>query len=84
MPHDDTPNESPYALETDGIIHGLATACVNVLTEAAAIATPERFIHLAAHQVTTAGQEATAERVGAHLYSTLQALDTTTKRLHAL
>lgn len=84
MAHDETPKESTYALETDGIVHGIAFACVNALADAAAIATPERFIHLAARQLTAAGQEATAERVAAHLQTTFQALDACAKELHTL
>ena len=34
MSHDDTPNESTYALETDGLVHGVALICVNTMAEA--------------------------------------------------
>ncbi|WP_025915598.1 hypothetical protein [Herminiimonas sp. CN] len=84
MSHDDTTKESTYALETDGLVHGVALICANTLTEAAAAATPERFIHLAVRQLVAAGQEPTAERVAAYLHTTCQAFDATVKELTAL
>jgi len=67
------PTITPAELEQDGIIYGIANMCVQALHEAAASATPERFIHLAARQVAEAG-DCGAERVAAHLHTTLVAL----------
>lgn len=67
-------------LEKDGIIHGIAATCVQAMHEAAANATPERFIHLAARQVAGAG-ELTPERVAAHLHTTLKAILNTSAEL---
>lgn len=83
MPNN-TPRESTYAMETDGIVHGIALACVNTLAEAAAVATPEKFIHLAARQLVEAGQKPTAARVAEHLHQTLRAFDATVKELTAI
>ena len=67
-------------LEKDGLIHGIAKACVQAMHEAADSATPERFIRLAARQVFDSG-ELTDERVAAHLHTTLKALLKTSAEL---
>lgn len=67
-------------LEKDGLIHGIAEACVQAMHEAAASATPEQFIHLAGRQIAEGG-ELTAERVAAHLHTTLKAIMNTSAEL---
>ncbi len=77
-------SESPITvadLEQNGIVRALAETCVQAMHEAAATATTERFMRLAAHQVADAG-ELTPERVVAHLQTTLQALKATALELY--
>lgn len=73
-----TPNQT--TAEQDGIIHGIASACVAAIREAADSASPEQFIRLATAQVEQAG-EFSAERVAACLHTTLKALHTTSAEL---
>ncbi|MFT3847903.1 MAG: hypothetical protein QM739_04275 [Propionivibrio sp.] len=61
-------------LEQDGIVFGLAQATVQALREIADTATPERFIKIVVKQLTDAGEVPTAERVAAHLHTTLGAI----------
>ena len=67
-------------LGTDGVVQGIAAACVQAMREAADNATADRFIRLAAHQVSGTG-EPTAERVTSHLHTTLKALLSTSAEL---
>ena len=71
---------TPAALEQDGIIHSIATACVQTMREITYGVTPERLVRLAARQVADAG-ELTPERVAAHLHTTLRALSATVDEL---
>ncbi len=79
MSDNKTLTEAIEALKTDGIVHGIALMCVNSLTQAARIATPEAFIQMAARQVDAAGQKITAESVAACLHTMLKFLDMGTK-----
>lgn len=69
------------SLEQDGVIHALAEACVQAMHDTAAAATAQRFIRLCAHQVAGAG-DMTAERVAAHLQTTLNGIKASASELH--
>lgn len=64
--------------EQDGIIHGIASACVSAIRDAANNASPERFIQLAVDQVAQSGLVVTNERIASFLHANLKALMTTT------
>lgn len=68
-------------LETDGIVHGIAIACVQTMRETAEAATAEGFIHLAAHKLTEVGYPATSGGVASFLHETLRALTETCEEL---
>lgn len=72
---------TPTILESDGIVYGIASACVRAVREVAEAATAERFIHLAARQVAQAGLPVTSGSVAAHLHTTLTALTATIEEL---
>jgi hypothetical protein len=74
------PTTTVAALEQDGFIHVIASACVQATREVAAAATPERLIRRAASQMTEVG-ELTPECVAAHLHTTLRALSAVADQL---
>ena len=71
-------------LEQDGIVCGIAQACVDALREAASAATAQRFVRVVAQQVAEAhGLTAvTPENVAAHLNTTLSGLVASVAQLH--
>lgn len=64
-------------LEKDGIVHGYAAACAQTMRETAASATAERFICLAAHELSKAGFPVTSGSVCAYLHEMTNSLTKT-------
>jgi hypothetical protein len=79
-----TCNTTPADLEQDGIVYGMAQACVDALREAADAATAQRFVRVVAQQVAQAhGPTAvTPENVAAHLNTNLSGLVAAVAQLH--
>lgn len=73
---------TPADLVKDGIVHGIAEICTQTLKEAAAVATPDRFIELVAQQVTASTGELSAELVAQRLQETATAIKALSVELH--
>lgn len=66
--------ENQTTAEQDGVCHGIATACVSAIRDAANNASPERFIRLAVQQAEQSGGFST-ERVAGILHATLRGIN---------